>query len=54
MKNYIFLIMFVILFQGCATWSGLVQDSKNAWEMTKELSGYAYDSTKKAINDMSE
>lgn len=54
MKNSMFLIVFIILFQGCATWNGLKQDSKEAWQNTKEVSGKAYDSTKRAIDDITE
>jgi hypothetical protein len=54
MKNSMFLIILIILFQGCATWNGIKQDSKVVWQGTKEVSGKAYDSTKRAINDLTE
>ncbi len=54
MKNSMFLIILIILFQGCATWNGLKQDSKVAWQGTKEVSGKAYDSTKRAFDDLTE
>ncbi len=54
MKNSMFLIVLITIFQGCATWNGLKQDSKVVWEGTKELSGKAYDSTKRAIDDITE
>ena len=54
MKNFIFLIISVFLFQGCATWMGLKKDSKEAWEITKDTSGKAYDSTKRAVEEVVE
>ena len=54
MKNSMFLIILIMLFQGCATWNGLKQDSKVAWEGTKEVSGKVYDSTKRAFDDITE
>ena len=54
MKNSMFLIIFIFLFQGCATWNGIKQDSKEVWQNTKEVSGKAYDSTKRAIDDITE
>ncbi len=54
MKNSILLITFIVLFQGCATWNGLKQDSKVFWEGTKEVSGNAYDATNRAIQDITE
>ncbi len=54
MKNSMFLIVLIMIFQGCATWNGIKQDSKVVWEGTKEVSGKAYDSTKRAIDDITE
>ncbi len=54
MKNSMFLIIFIALFQGCATWNGIKQDSNEVWQGTKEVSGKAYDSTKRAIHDITE
>lgn len=54
MRNSMFLIILIMLFQGCATWNGLKQDSKEVWQGTKEVSGKAYDSTKRAIDDITE
>ena len=51
MKKIIFLIISIFLFQGCATWIGLKKDSKEAWKITKESSGKAYDSTKRAVKE---
>ena len=37
----------MVLFQGCATWYGIKQDSKDAWKVaTKQTTGEVYDSTK--------
>lgn len=54
MKNFIFLIISMFLFQGCATLMGLKKDSKEAWETTKHTSGKAYDSTKRAVEEVVE
>ena len=51
MKKTILLIILIISFQGCATCYGLKKDSKDAWEVTKETTGKAYDSTKEAIHE---
>ena len=54
MKNSMFLIVFIILFQGCATWSGIKQDSNRAWEATKDTSSDVYHSVKKSIHEATE
>ncbi len=54
MKNSIFLIVFIVLLQGCATWNGIKQDSKDAWKATKQTTGEVYDSTKRAIHEATE
>ena len=36
MLRSILLLIFIIFFQGCATWSGVKQDSKTAWQATTE------------------
>ena len=54
MKITILSIILIFLFQGCATWYGIKQDSKDAWEATKETTGKAYDSTKQAIHEATE
>ena len=36
MLRSILLLIFIIFFQGCATWSGVKQDSKTAWQATKD------------------
>jgi len=50
MKIYLLSIITLIIFNGCATWNGLKQDSSDAWNITKDTSSEVYDSTKKAIN----
>jgi len=44
----------MVLFQGCATWYGIKQDSKDAWKATKQTTGEVYDSTKRAIHEATE
>lgn len=51
MKYLILTLFCVIFFSGCATWKGVKQDSSDAWEVTKDTSVKAYESTKKAINE---
>lgn len=51
MKYLILTLSCVIFFSGCATWKGVKQDSADAWDVTKETSVKAYESTKKAINE---
>lgn len=51
MAKYLVLIVLIILFQGCATWGGVKQDSKTAWKATKETSGEVYDSVKKTVHE---
>ena len=36
MVKFALLIILIILFQGCATWTGIKKDSKDAWEVTKD------------------
>jgi len=36
MKQTFFSAAFLLLFTGCATWSGIKEDSSNAAEWTKE------------------
>lgn len=54
MIKFTLLIILIILFQGCATWTGIKKDSKDAWEVTIDTSGKAYNSTKKAIHEATE
>ena len=54
MVKFTLLIILIILFQGCATFTGIKKDSKDAWEVTKNTSEKAYDSTKKAIHEATE
>ena len=51
MFRIILLTIFIILSQGCATWKGVKQDSKQAWQATKDTSSEAYDGVKKSIHD---
>ncbi|WP_164091264.1 hypothetical protein [Poseidonibacter lekithochrous] len=52
MKKYISMILLsTIVFTGCATWSGVKEDSSTAWEATKEGTSKAYKNTKEAIHD---
>ncbi len=54
MKKTMLLIYLIVLFQGCATWYGIKQDSKDAWKATKQTTGEVYDSTKRAIHEATE
>ncbi len=40
------LVLSLFVFSGCATWKGLKKDSRNAWEVTKDTSAKAYNSSK--------
>lgn len=51
MIKIIFSIIFIFFFQGCATWVGLKQDSKQAWEVTKDTSSEVFHSVKKSIHE---
>ncbi|WP_222718378.1 hypothetical protein ACNSOS_10575 [Aliarcobacter vitoriensis] len=51
MFKSILLVILIILFQGCATWSGVKQDSKTAWKATKDTSSEAYQGVKKSIHE---
>ena len=51
LKKSLLLVLLMILFQGCATWMGIKQDSKQAWGVTKDTSKDVYDSVKKTINE---
>ncbi|AXK49381.1 hypothetical protein [Aliarcobacter trophiarum] len=54
MLKVILLVTIIILFQGCATWSGVKQDSKQAWQATKDTTSEAYDGVKKSIHNATE
>ena len=54
MLKSILLLIFIIFFQGCATWSGVKQDSNRAWEATKDTSSDVYHSVKKSIHEATE
>lgn len=51
MIKILLLIILIFFFQGCATWSGLKQDSKQAWEVTKGTSNEVLHSVKKSIHE---
>ena len=51
MIKIILLVILMILFQGCATWSGVKQDTNDAWNVTKDTSKGVYKSVKKSINE---
>ena len=54
MVKNILLIILIFVFQGCATWTGLKQDSNRAWEATKDTSNDVYHSVKKSIHEATE
>ena len=45
------LLIFIIFFQGCATWSGVKQDSKTAWQATKDTTTEVVKDVKKSIHE---
>lgn len=51
MKKNILLIILIVSFQGCATWTGIKTDSKDAWDTTKDTTNKAYHSTTKSIHE---
>lgn len=51
MRKGLLLLIFIILFQGCATWSGVKQDSNTAWKATKETTGDVVKDVKKSIHE---
>jgi hypothetical protein len=51
MLKSILLIILIILFQGCATWTGVKKDTNHAWDVTKGTSKDVYKSVKKSINE---
>lgn len=54
MVKNILLIILIFVFQGCATWTGLKQDSNRAWEATKDTSSEVYHSVKKSVHEATE
>ena len=50
-KKSLLLILLIITFQACATWTGIKQDSKEAWGVTKDTSKDVYQSVKKSIKE---
>lgn len=54
MIKYILLTILIVIFSGCATWSGIKQDSKEAWDTTKDTSSDVYHSVKKSIHEATE
>ena len=54
MIKFSILLILIVLFQGCATWMGIKQDSKRTWEATKDTSNDVYHSVKKSIHEATE
>ena len=54
MLRCILLLIFIIFFQGCATWSGVKQDSKTAWQGTKDTTTEVVKDVKKSIHEATE
>ena len=54
MLRSILLLIFIIFFQGCATWSGVKHDSKTAWKATKETTTEVVKDVKKSIHEATE
>lgn len=44
-------IFFIVFFTSCATWSGVKQDSKDAWNTTKETTSNVYKGVKQSIHE---
>jgi hypothetical protein len=51
MIKIMLLVILMISFQGCATWTGVKQDTNDAWNVTKDTSKGVYKSVKKSINE---
>jgi len=45
------LVIISIFFAACATWQGVKEDSKTAWETTKETTSQTYKGVKKSIHN---
>lgn len=45
------LVLLIISFQGCATWMGLKQDSKQVWGATKDTSKEVYETVTKTRHE---
>ncbi|MCT7633865.1 hypothetical protein N5U36_00260 [Aliarcobacter butzleri] len=54
MIKFMLLTILIVFFQGCATWTGIKQDSNKAWEATKDTSSNVYHSVKKSIHEATE
>ena len=54
MLKSILLLIFIIFFQGCATWSGVKKDSKTAWQATKDTTTEVVKDVKKSIHEATE
>lgn len=54
MVKNLLLVILIFVFQGCATWTGLKQDSNRAWEATKDTSSEVYHSVKKSVHEATE
>lgn len=52
MIKKIILLIFVLFFQSCATWSGIKKDSKDGWEATKETTSEVASDIKKSIDEV--
>ena len=51
MIKFMLLTILIVFFQACATWTGIKQDSKEAWGVTKDTSKDVYQSVKKSIKE---
>ena len=54
MIKFILLTILIVVFQGCATWTGIKQDSNRAWEASKDTSSDVYQYKKKSIHEATE
>ena len=54
MLKSILLLIFIMFFQACATWSGVKQDSKTAWQATKDTTTEVVKDVKKSIHEATE
>ena len=54
MLKSILLLIFIIYFQGCATWREVKKDSKTAWQATKDTTTEVVKDVKKSIHEATE
>lgn len=56
MKTNILLLIIIsaFLFNACATWEGVKEDSSDAWQATKKGTKKVYEGTKEAIHKATE